>query len=57
MQCGERFILVPDPEIKFKVKKPWQPESGAANHIESLGRMHEQIYFNAQSAFASLCGA
>lgn len=40
MQGGERFILVPNPEIKFKVKRPWQLESGAANHIEFLGRKH-----------------
>lgn len=57
MQCGERFILVPNPEIKFKVKKPWQPEHGAANHSEFLGRKHKQIYFGVQFAFASLCGA
>lgn len=57
MQGGERFILVPNPEITLKVKRPWQPESGAANHIESLGRKHRQIYFGAQFGFASLFGA
>lgn len=57
MQRGERFILVPNPEIKFKVKKPWQPERGQLITLSSLGRKHRQIYFGAQFAFAFLCGA